>query len=87
VAEHEIRILWNTIPIVYGKREEAEKAVREAIGQRAGVWTVTLGEPQNASWWEIGIDSADGKEWHFTFDGPDEQTTPFITSVINEALP
>lgn len=87
MTEREIRILWNTIPVVYGQREGAEQAVREAIGNRAGVWSVTLGEPQNATGWEIGIALADGQQWHFTFDGPDEQTAPFLKSAIDKALP
>ena len=87
MSECEIRVPRNTIPVVYGKREEAERGVRDGIGERAGVWTLTLDEPPNESRWEVGIESPDGQNRHFTFDGPDELTADFVRSTVDKTLP
>lgn len=83
----DIRVKWNTIPDVYEKRAEAEKGVRDGIGDRPGVWSVTLDEPQNASLWAIGIESPDARHWRFDFDGPEQQTCTFVKDAIVKALP
>jgi hypothetical protein len=87
MAESEIRVLWNTIPNVYGKPQEAMNGVQGGIGGRAGVWTVRLEEPQNATRWQVRIELLGGPQWEFNFDGPDEQTAEFVTSAIDKALP
>lgn len=87
MPDTEIRVLWNTIPVVYGNRDATERAVRDGIGTRDGAWKVTLAEPQNATRWEIGIEGPDGRKWDFAFDGPDQQVGDFTRSAVDRTLP
>jgi hypothetical protein len=82
----EIIVLSNTIPVTYGQRQAAEQAVRRAIGARPGKWTVSLGEPQNATRWDIQIDGPNGFTRQWSFDGPGEQTAAFVESTIARDL-
>ena len=76
-----VTVIYCSIP----QRHVAERATREAIGNRAGDWTVCLVEPPHQRLWVIVVDGPNGFAQTWIFDDDDKQLAT-VRNVISRDL-